>query len=761
MPNVRVPRRTALLAGVAVLVGLQAPSIASQPAAPAPGGGLVAGAASGGGAGKGTRLLPPGPGPAFLHEDAPTAPPFQNVGVWEADPLYVMGSQAHTKGEYVYQGFLFDDYGADTGDPRSQPLTGAGLYRSSGDVQYPTDAATYGHNAADLLEFRATRKGGQLRYRITLSTLIQPDVAGVAIGIDTDGDRSTGTDDWGFGLGELGDLGLEHVLVTWGTGAELVSASPACSGCPVRRSVASTVDLERNQIEVVVPLDPGTRTWRHHLVTGLFDAGAGAFRQVQADADASNPGGALAADPPPVFDVGFRHHDQEPWGKVSTDLSGVDENVANARRGEPADHGYWRDATQARALAAKDISAFAAEIDFGMLQRRQAAFDVPRSGYVNAVYGSRFDFGEGILDDGASTMALGRVQPFGLYIPEGYSRDEPAPLFLQLHGGSSPHNQVLSAPNFLREFGEERGGFVLAPLARGPSFGYDDEAELDVLEALAHVRRLYSIDLDRLMVGGPSMGGIGTFNLAGRYPDLFEGAFSIVSGTSSDVLVDNLRHVPTLLWNGAIDPIVLPQVGAAGAHRRLLERGYRHELGLFPTYDHTRHYIEDEWGPAREYLEDQIARSGYPWHVTYHADPASADPQWGLTHDKAYWLSDITVADGAATGKVDAKDLAAGRGAPDVRTYQEHRTRPDVHVASGVQWAEPLLAPRPVNRLQLDLQGVDGVRVWVDATKLDPTRPVELVSGATHAARVTLVSGVGTAVVDVPAGTSTRTVRLR
>ncbi len=37
------------------------------------------------GADPGQKLLPPGPGPAFLYEDAPLAPPFQNVGVWQAD----------------------------------------------------------------------------------------------------------------------------------------------------------------------------------------------------------------------------------------------------------------------------------------------------------------------------------------------------------------------------------------------------------------------------------------------------------------------------------------------------------------------------------------------------------------------------------------------------------------------------------------------------------------------------------------------------
>ncbi len=175
----------------------------------------------------GDKLLPPPPGPAFLYEDAPLAPPFQNVGVWQADPLYVMGASAYTRGEYVYQGFIFDDFGAATGEPTSRPHTGGVLYRSGGGLRYPTDTATYAFNAADLLEFRVRKDGDQLKYRLTLNTMIAPDVTAIAIGIDTDGDASTGANDWGYGIGELGALGLDHVIVTWGTGAEM---SSACSG---------------------------------------------------------------------------------------------------------------------------------------------------------------------------------------------------------------------------------------------------------------------------------------------------------------------------------------------------------------------------------------------------------------------------------------------------------------------------------------------------------------------------------------------------
>jgi hypothetical protein len=45
------------------------------------------------------------------------------------------------------------------------------------------------------------------------------DAAAIAVGIDRTG-ADAGDDDWGYGIGSLGDLGLDHVLVTWGEGTE-------------------------------------------------------------------------------------------------------------------------------------------------------------------------------------------------------------------------------------------------------------------------------------------------------------------------------------------------------------------------------------------------------------------------------------------------------------------------------------------------------------------------------------------------------------
>ena len=131
------------------------------------------------------------------------------------------------------------------GHPEGHTL--GGFYsRATGDYRYPSDPDRYGYNAADLLEFRARPTDEGVAYRITLNTMLEPDAAAVAIGIDTeaDPDLETGAGrrtDWGYGLGDLG-APVDHRLVTWGTGAEL-------DGRPLKDERVD-VDVRRRQIDI-------------------------------------------------------------------------------------------------------------------------------------------------------------------------------------------------------------------------------------------------------------------------------------------------------------------------------------------------------------------------------------------------------------------------------------------------------------------------------------------------------------------------------
>src|ERR1700694_4231998 len=53
-------------------------------------------------------------GPALLYQRPARAPQLENQpgSIWHAPPILISGASAYRKGEFVYQGYLYDDHGA-------------------------------------------------------------------------------------------------------------------------------------------------------------------------------------------------------------------------------------------------------------------------------------------------------------------------------------------------------------------------------------------------------------------------------------------------------------------------------------------------------------------------------------------------------------------------------------------------------------------------------------------------------------------------
>lgn len=643
----------------------------------------------------------------------------------------VSGADAHVNGEYLYQDFVLDDNGP------------------GGLATYPTDSETYHHNAADLLEARCQPVAGGISYRLTLNTMTEPDVTAIAIGIDTDRNDDTGSNQWGYGIGQLGTLGMEHVLVTWGTGAELNGRQLP--------SESVSVDLDRNQIEVTVPLEPNKHTWRHYAITGLWDSDSHAFKQLQPQATENQPGGGIPTqNHPPVFNVGFRYNEQEP-------------------------NSGWRDSAQSDALSNRDISAFSADIDFEKLRTRATGDNVPKSGFMSRIYASHYELGHGI-EPGAGYVSLpteseptrlaGRIQPYSIYIPDSYDSSEPAPLTVYLHGAGGNHTGV--SENILRQIGEQRGAIMHMVNGRGGNIPYRNESELDLFEGLADAMARYNVNMDQLTVTGYSMGGYGTLKLPLQYPDLFSKGFAVASTPGNDPaeeetndqpayheltrITDNLRTAQLLMWHGSNDEIVYP-FEPEEFHQQLVNHGYRHEYDVFFGHDHLTLAVLDEWGRGRDYLRDATAERNPP-QVTYRRVPEFDDEKFDVVHDKAHWVSDIEIDERADSGLVDVRSGAFGESPPTVENIRGTGTEPSPHLKRGIRWVETVIDQPPTNSLDANLDGVTEVTFWVKDAGLDPRKPIELSVDSTIPTTVVLACVNTTKDVDLPAGHSERTVAI-
>lgn len=120
----------------------------------------------------------------------------------------------------------------------------------------------------------------------------------------------------------------------------------------------------------------------------------------------------------------------------------------------------------------------------------------------------------------------GSVQPYGLTIPAGYTPGKPIRLDVVLHGSTRPVG--FSELRFMSRWdGGDVGGAApdvpyieLEPLGRVEN-GYRWAGETDVYEAIEDVCRNYSIDRNRIVLRGMSMGASGTWHLGLKKPDYF------------------------------------------------------------------------------------------------------------------------------------------------------------------------------------------------------------------------------------------------
>ena len=187
------------------------------------------------------------PGPAILYAPPASAPQLTNApgSGWRDAPILISGAHEYERGEYVYQGYLFDDHGAaGVADPNSGYLQSFLFAAAAGTLTYPTGPG-YDNNAANLLEFRVRPDQTATDFRITLNTLEDPKLVGFTIAI---GGEPGAEHAWPDAAGVKSPARL--FLTVHGTTAALIDAA---TGTTITPAPTVKVDLTRRQFDVSVP----------------------------------------------------------------------------------------------------------------------------------------------------------------------------------------------------------------------------------------------------------------------------------------------------------------------------------------------------------------------------------------------------------------------------------------------------------------------------------------------------------------------------
>jgi len=208
--------------------------------------------------------------------------------------------------------------------------------------------------------------------------------------------------------------------------------------------------------------------------------------------------------------------------------------------------------------------------------------------------------------------------PYRVLLPKDYDASKKYPLILFLHGGGErgrdneaqlTHGGTLFLRDSIREKYKAIVVFPQCPassywsnvkittdsIQRTRTFNFQSDGEPTLamkllLGLLNHLQRQYKPNEDRIYVGGLSMGGMGTFELARRKPKTFAAAFPIAGGANAET-ARKLKKSSWWIFHGlkdnVIDPVYSKIMAAA-----IKAEGATVRLTLYPGIDHN------SWDPA-------------------------------------------------------------------------------------------------------------------------------------------------------------------
>jgi len=186
----------------------------------------------------------------------------------------------------------------------------------------------------------------------------------------------------------------------------------------------------------------------------------------------------------------------------------------------------------------------------------------------------------------------GNIMPFRMLSPDNIREDDAYPLVIFLHGsgerGNDNEKQLTNGASiFSNPVNADRfPAFVVFPQCKEKSWTNkldissfkpgapvppESRTEETVMELIKDLIANNPIDVDRVYIVGISMGGIATYDLVCRYPEMFAAAVPICGAVNPDRL-SAAKDVKFMIFHGEADDEV-PSICSREAYRFLNSAG--------------------------------------------------------------------------------------------------------------------------------------------------------------------------------------------
>ncbi|HEY8928514.1 MAG TPA: prolyl oligopeptidase family serine peptidase [Mucilaginibacter sp.] len=216
--------------------------------------------------------------------------------------------------------------------------------------------------------------------------------------------------------------------------------------------------------------------------------------------------------------------------------------------------------------------------------------------------------------DHGTFIAKGDTLPYRILFPVDFNPVKKYPLIIVLHGagerGNDNEAQLLwGSKLFLKDTIRDRyPAIVVFPQCPANGWWANNKFEQD---SLTHKTKfIFTVDqpptkamtsllglVDQLLdkpyvnkhqvyIGGLSMGGMGTYEIIGRKPNIFAAAFAICGGDNTNNAKKYAKKVPLWIFHGQKDSVV-PYTHSESMVAAIKEAGGDPKYTLYPNDDHN------------------------------------------------------------------------------------------------------------------------------------------------------------------------------